>query len=66
MLTEWIGKEANQIFNNNPQRSRLTGRPKNRWWNCTQIRKVTNWKERSKKRVDWGQYIKEAKVRTGL
>ena len=29
MLTEWIVKERlSQIFNNNPQRSRLTGQPR--------------------------------------
>jgi hypothetical protein len=40
----WIGhvnrmdrkRTVIQIFNNNPHRSRLTGQPKNRWWNCVQ------------------------------
>ena len=40
----WIGhvnrmdskRKGSQVFNNNPQRSRLRGRPKNRWWNCVQ------------------------------
>ena len=27
--------EVSQL-NNNPQGSRLRGRPKNRWWNCVQ------------------------------
>jgi hypothetical protein len=38
----WIGhvnrmdskRKVSQVFNNNPQGSRLRGRPKNRWWNC--------------------------------
>jgi hypothetical protein len=54
-------------LNNNPQRSRLTGRPKNNGGNAyRQLRKVTNWKERSNRRADWGEYVKEAKVRTGV
>ena len=42
---DWIGhvnrmdskRKVSQVFNNNPQGSRLRGRPKNRWWNCVQI-----------------------------
>jgi hypothetical protein len=26
-------RKVSQVFNNNPQGSRLRGRPKNRWWN---------------------------------
>ena len=40
----WIGNvnrmdskgKVSQVFNGNPQGSRLRGRPKNRWWNCVQ------------------------------
>ena len=40
----WIGhgsrmnskRKVSQVLNNNPQGSRLRGRPKNRWWNCVQ------------------------------
>jgi hypothetical protein len=43
------GSKVNQVFGNNPQGSRLKGRPKNRWWNCVQTDinkcKITNWKE---------------------
>ena len=54
----WIGhvnrmdskRKVSQVFNNNPQGSRLRGRPKNRWWNCVQTDinkcKITNWKEK--------------------
>jgi len=56
----WIGRvnrmdsarKVSLILNNNPQGSRLRGRPKNRWWNCVQTNvnkcTITNWKERSK------------------
>ena len=47
------GKEI-QIFNNNPQRNRLRGRPNNMGWNCVQTHinrcKIKNWKESSKHR----------------
>ena len=74
----WIGhvnrtdsnRKLSQVFYNNPQGSRLRGRPKNRWWNCVQAvinkRKIKNWKERSKNRADWEKCIKEAEVRFGL
>ena len=29
-------RKVSQVFDNNPQGSRLRGRPKNRWWNCVQ------------------------------
>ena len=43
-LLNWIGhinrmggtRIVGQVFNNNPQESRLRRRPKNRWWNCAQ------------------------------
>jgi len=39
---KWIGhvskmyskRKLSQVFNNNPQRNRLRGRSKSRWWNC--------------------------------
>ena len=50
-------KELSQVSNNNPQGSRLRGRPKTRWRNCVQTYinkcKITNWKERSKTGLDW-------------
>jgi hypothetical protein len=52
MSIEWITK-VSQIFNNNPQGSRLRGRPNSRWWNRVQTGinkcKITTWKERPKK-----------------
>jgi hypothetical protein len=56
----WIGhvnrmnskRKVSEVCNCNPQGRQLTGRPKNRWWNCVQTDigkcKITNWKERSK------------------
>ena len=42
-----------EVVNNNTQGSRLTARPKNRWWNCVQIDinkcKIKEWKERYEK-----------------
>ena len=73
----WIGhvnrmdskRKVSQVFNNNPQGSRLRGRPKNRW-NCVQTDiskcKITHWKERSKSRDEWEIASKEAKGRNGL
>jgi len=44
-------RRVSQVFNNNPQGSRLRVRLKKRW-NCVQTDiskcKITNWKERSK------------------
>jgi hypothetical protein len=44
--------KVSQVFNNNPQGSRLRGRPYNRWLNCVQTDinkcKITNWKDKSK------------------
>ena len=58
--------KVSQVFNNNPQESRLRGRPRHRWWNCVQTDinkcKIANWKKRSKNRVDWEKSIKEGKV----
>ena len=49
-------REVSQAFNNNPQGSRLRGRPESRWWNWVQTDidkfKITCWKERSKIRAD--------------
>ena len=65
-----VKRQVSQVFNNNPEGSRLRGRPKNRWWNCvkTDINKwkIANWKERSDNRADWEKSIKEAKVRIRL
>jgi hypothetical protein len=42
-------RRISQVFNNNPQGSRLRGRPKNRWWNSVRTVinkcKITDWKE---------------------
>jgi hypothetical protein len=42
-------RKVSEVFNNNPQGSRIRGRSKNRWWNCVQTAinkcKITNWKE---------------------
>jgi len=70
----WIGhvyrmdikRKLSQVFNNNPQGSRLRGRSKNRWRNCVQTDvdkcKITDWKERSLNRGEWEKSSKEAKV----
>jgi hypothetical protein len=43
---------TNQVFNDNPQGSRLRGRPKNRWWNFEKADinkcKIKNWDKSSK------------------
>jgi hypothetical protein len=67
MHSKW---KVNQVFNNNPQGSRIRGRPKNRWWNCVQTdinrRKIKNWKVRSKTEMTGGGPLRTAKVRIGL
>jgi hypothetical protein len=59
-----------QVFYNNPQGSRLSGRSKGGWWNCVQTVvnkcKIKNWKDMSRNRADWEKSIKEAKVCIGL
>ena len=56
-------RKVSQVFNNNPEVSRLRGRPKNRWLNCVQTDinncRITNWNERSKNRADWEKCVKE-------
>ena len=41
-------RKINYVFNNNPQRSRLKGWPRIRWWNYVQTDinscKIKNWK----------------------
>jgi len=63
-------RRVSEVFSNNPERSRLRGRPRNWWLNCVQTNiikcKIANLKERSRNRTDWEKSIKEAKVRTGL
>jgi len=59
-------RKVNQVFYNTLQRSRLRGRPRNRWWNCVQTNnnkcKIKNWKRGSKNRAKLEKSIKEAKV----
>ena len=59
-----------QVFNNNPQRSRLRGQARNRRWNCVRTGinrcKIKNWKERSKNGAGWEKSIQEATVSIGL
>jgi hypothetical protein len=59
-----------QAFNNNPQGSRLRGRPKHKLWNCIQTDintcKIKNWKGRSRNRADWEKFIREPKGCIGL
>ena len=47
--------KVSQVFNNNPQGSRLRVRPKNRWWNCVQTDinkcKITNWRDGHKTKL---------------
>ena len=77
-LLNWIGyvnrmggtRKVSQVFNNNPQGSRIKGRSKNGWWNWLQTDinrcKIKNWKWRSKNRADREKFIREAEVRIGL
>jgi len=63
-LLYWIGyvnrmgnkSTVGQVFNNNPQGSRIRRRLNNRWWNFLQTDfnkcKITNWNERSKNKAD--------------
>jgi hypothetical protein len=61
--------KVNKLFNNTLQESRLTGRPRKKWWNCVKTGnnkcKITNWKGRSKGRAEWEKSLTEAKVRCG-
>jgi hypothetical protein len=65
-------RKVSQVFNSNPQGSRLRGWPKNRWWNCEQTEinkcKIKNWVDRSKNRADLGGVDQggEARVHIGL
>jgi hypothetical protein len=56
-----------QVFNSNPQGSRLRGRPQKGWWNSVQTdvnnTKLQIGKRKSKNRFAWEKFIKEAKVR---
>ena len=58
-----------QVFNNNPQGSRLRGRPKKKQMveMCTDINKyeIESWKERLRNITDWGKFIKEARCCVG-
>jgi len=62
-------RKVSEAFNNNLQGRRLSGRPKNKWWNCVQTDinkcKITNWKRKSKSITDWEKSIKEGKVSIG-
>jgi len=62
-------RKVSQVFNNNPQGSRLRGRPKDRWWSCVQTDinecKITNWTE-VVNRADWEKCVKEMRVHIGL
>ena len=45
-------RKVSQVFNSNPQGSRLRVRLKNKWWSCVQTDiskcKITSWEERPK------------------
>jgi hypothetical protein len=63
-------RTASQVSNNNPQGSRLRGRPETRWWNC--IKQILMdailkpGKGGQKNRSDWERSIKEARGHNGL
>jgi len=63
-------RKVSQVFNNNPQGSRLRGRPKNRRWSCVQTHidkcRIKNWKEKARNIADWDKSNRETKVRFGL
>jgi hypothetical protein len=63
-------RRASKVINNNPQGSRLRGRPKPRRGKCVQTNinrcKIKIWKERSKNRAEWQKFIKVVKVCIGL
>jgi len=62
-------RKVSQVFNSNPQGSRLRVRLKNKWWSCVQTDiskcKITNWEERPKNRADW-ENINQGKVCIGM
>jgi hypothetical protein len=74
----WIGRvnrmdserKVSQVFHNNPQGSRLRGRPKSRWRNCAQTDinryKIKNWKERSKTELTGRSALRVANVGIGM
>jgi len=61
-------RNVSPVFNNNPQGSRLRGRPNNRWWNCVQTDisefTIKNLEDDSKNRAA-GKSIREEKVHSG-
>jgi hypothetical protein len=63
-------KRKNQVFNNDPQGSRLRGRPKTGGGTVYKQLlingKLRVGKRDKKNRADWEKSIKEAKVRTGM
>jgi hypothetical protein len=63
-------RNETEVFNNNPEGSRLRRRPKNRRWNCVQTDinkcKISNREQRPNNRTDWETSIKGEKVRFGL
>jgi hypothetical protein len=64
-------RKVSRVFNNNPQGSRLRGRPKKTDGGTAYKQILTDAKLKTgkigqKNRVDWGQSIKEAKVCIGL
>ena len=61
-------RKVSRVFSNNPQGSRLGGRPKNRKWNCVQKMLIDGKLEEGLKAelTGWGKSVKEAKVVIGL
>lgn len=73
----WLGhitrmeasRKVKMVFNNNPDGTRLRGRPRNRWWNCVRADvdrfKITNWSELAMDREGWKRAMEEAKAHLG-
>ncbi|KAJ4446078.1 hypothetical protein ANN_12770 [Periplaneta americana] len=68
----WLGhvtrmettRKVKIVFNNNPDGTRLRGRPRTRWWNCVRVDVnrlgIRNWEELAMDREGWKRAIEES------
>ncbi|KAJ4443479.1 hypothetical protein ANN_05151 [Periplaneta americana] len=73
----WLGhvtrmettRKVKIVFNNNPDGTRLRGRPRTRWWNCVRVDVnrlgIRNWRELAMDREGWKRAIEEVKAHLG-
>ncbi|PSN40205.1 hypothetical protein C0J52_25406 [Blattella germanica] len=62
-------RKVKMVFNNNPEGTRLRGRPRNRWWNCVRADLnrfgISNWSELAMDREGWKRAMEEANAHLG-